>query len=82
MTGPFMDNGNGSDVKVAPLTDEEYLWEPVPNCRSVRRRADGPGPGATLLTGTGDWGRDAPLATGRPLEPPDGVLGLLSLSCR
>lgn len=26
------------------MTDEEYFWEPVPSCWSVRRRADGPGP--------------------------------------
>jgi hypothetical protein len=27
--------------RMAGLTDTEYLWEPVPNCRTVRRRADG-----------------------------------------
>jgi hypothetical protein len=30
------------------LTDEEYLWEPVPGCWSIRGRTDGPGPRATL----------------------------------
>lgn len=59
MVGPVMDSGNGTDVEVGPMTDEEYLWEPVPACWSVRRRAVGPGPRATLLTGLGDWGRDA-----------------------
>lgn len=41
------------------MTDEEYFWEPVPGCWSIRRRKDGPGSRATLLAGTGDWGRDA-----------------------
>ncbi|WP_392876149.1 DinB family protein [Streptomyces sp. LN499] len=59
MTGPVMDSGNGTDVEVASMTDEEYLWEPVPDCWSVRRRAAGPGPGATVLVGAGDWGRDS-----------------------
>ncbi|MEV7522796.1 DinB family protein [Streptomyces sp. NPDC091371] len=59
MSGPVMDSGDGSDTKVGPMTDEEYLWEPVADCWSVRRRADGPGPRATLLAGAGDWGRDA-----------------------
>ncbi|MFH8974357.1 DinB family protein [Streptomyces sp. NPDC017890] len=57
--GPVMDSGDGSRTPVSRLTDEEYFWEPVPGCWSVRRRADGPGPHATLLTGAGDWGRDA-----------------------
>lgn len=34
------------------MTDEEYFWEPVPGCWSIRRRTDGPGPRATLLAGT------------------------------
>ena len=53
LTGPVRDSGNGSPVEVGLMTDEEYLWEPVPECSSVRRRADGPGPSATYLTGTG-----------------------------
>ncbi|MEU0600995.1 DinB family protein [Streptomyces sp. NPDC006393] len=59
MTGPVVDSGDATGVEVGPMTDEEYLWEPVPGCWSVRRRSDGPGPRATLLTGAGDWGRDA-----------------------
>ncbi|MEV5974172.1 DinB family protein [Streptomyces sp. NPDC051921] len=59
LNGPVMNSGNGTDVRVGPITDAEYLWEPVPDCWSVRRREAGPGPRATLLTGTGDWGRDA-----------------------
>ncbi|MEV7182448.1 DinB family protein [Kitasatospora sp. NPDC093679] len=59
MAGPVMDSGNGTDVAVGPMTDDEYLWEPVPDCWSVRRRSDGPGARATELAGAGDWGRDA-----------------------
>ncbi|NXY98806.1 DinB family protein [Streptomyces sp. BR123] len=72
MSGPVMDSGDGSRTQVgAPLTDEEYLWEPVPDCWSVRRRSDGPGPRATFLAGagSGDWGRDA-AAYPHPWPPP------------
>jgi hypothetical protein len=69
LTGPVMDSGNGTDIEVGPLTDEEYLWEPVPDCWSVRRRTEGPGPRATVLTGTGDWGRDTTSAL-HPFPPP------------
>ena len=37
--------------RLASLTDEQYLWEPVPGCWSVRRRADGRGNSAV---GAGD----------------------------
>ncbi|MFD5778618.1 DinB family protein [Streptomyces sp. NPDC126933] len=69
MTGPVMDSGNGTDVQVGAMTDEEHLWEPVPDCWSVRRRPDGPGPRATLLAGRGGWGRDAAPAP-HPSPPP------------
>ncbi|MFF1846143.1 DinB family protein [Streptomyces sp. NPDC058232] len=69
MTGPVMDSGNGTDVEVVSMTDEEYLWEPVPGCWSVRRRAAGPGPGATVLVGAGDWGRDSAQPP-HPVPPP------------
>jgi hypothetical protein len=59
MTGPVMDSGDGTEIGVHPMTDEEFFWEPVPGCWSVRRRTNGPGPGASLLAGTGEWGRDA-----------------------
>ncbi|OIK04779.1 DinB family protein [Streptomyces monashensis] len=69
LTGPVMDSGDGTDTRVEPLTDDEYFWEPVPGCWSVRRRADGPGPRATLLAGGGTWGRDA-AAYPHPWPPP------------
>lgn len=59
LTGPFLDSGDGSEIPVSPMTDAEYHWPPVPGHWSVRRRADGPGPRATHLAGTGEWGRDA-----------------------
>ncbi|MBT2409317.1 DinB family protein [Streptomyces sp. ISL-12] len=61
LTGPVMDSGDGSETAVGPLTDAEYLWEPVPGCWSVRRRADGPGARGEFLAGaaSGEWGRDA-----------------------
>jgi hypothetical protein len=68
MTGPEVDSGTGSPVPVLAMTDDEYLWEPVPGCWSVRRRADGPGPGATVLRGAGEWGRDS--AEQHPYPPP------------
>ncbi|MEE1825688.1 DinB family protein [Streptomyces sp. BE20] len=69
LAGPVMDSGNGTDVPVGPLTDDEYLWEPVPGCWSVRRHADGPGERAALLVGPGTWGRDASPAP-HPVPPP------------
>jgi hypothetical protein len=69
MTGPEVDSGNGSPVPVQPLTSAEYLWEPVQGSWSVRRRADGPGPGATWLVGAGEWGRDG-YRDKEPYPPP------------
>jgi hypothetical protein len=66
--GTAVDSGNGTPVPVTPMTDEEYLWEPVPGCWSIRRRAGGPGSRATLLVGAGDWARDS--ATPHPEPPP------------
>lgn len=62
LTGPDMDSGDGVRIAVPPLTDAEYLWEPAPGAWSVRRKVDGPGAGATVLVGAGEWGRDG----GRP----------------
>jgi DinB superfamily len=59
MTGPESDSGNGSPVPVEAMTDEEYQWAPVPGAWSVRRHADGPSAGATVLRGAGEWGRDS-----------------------
>ena len=44
--------------RLVGLTDEEYLWEPVPGCWSIRRKSEGPAPGALELVGAGEWGRD------------------------
>jgi hypothetical protein len=41
---------NQARPRLAGLTDEEYRWEPVPGCWSVRPRA------GTELLGTGDYG--------------------------
>ncbi|MCX4749429.1 DinB family protein [Kitasatospora sp. NBC_01287] len=69
MAGPVLNSGNGVEVAVGPMTDAEHRWEPVPDCWSIRRHADGPGVGATLLVGAGDWGRDS--APGpHPVPPP------------
>ncbi|MGW4563478.1 DinB family protein [Streptomyces sp. NPDC004561] len=69
LSGPVMDSGDGARTEVAAMTDDEYLWEPVTGCWSVRRRSDGPGPRATLLAGAGSWGRDA-AAYPHPWPPP------------
>ncbi|MFE7353477.1 DinB family protein [Streptomyces sp. NPDC057543] len=69
LTGPVVDSGDGTDVPAGPMTDEECLWEPVPDCWSVRPRSGGPGPHATLLTGAGNWGRDA-TPFPHPFPPP------------
>ncbi|MGW7423962.1 DinB family protein [Streptomyces sp. NPDC054813] len=41
-----------AQVRLTGLGDEEYLWEPVPGCWSVRRREEATTPGAY---GLGDW---------------------------
>jgi hypothetical protein len=69
MMGPEADSGTGTPIPVTPMSDEEYRWEPVPGCWSVRRRADGPGPGANVLRGAGEWGRDSAEPT-HPYPPP------------
>ena len=69
MMGPEADSGTGTPIPVAPMSDEEYRWEPVPGCWSVRRHADGPGQGATVLRGAGEWGRDSAEPT-HPYPPP------------
>lgn len=58
LAGPTMNSGDDEPVPVPPMTDEEYLWEPVPNAWSIRRRTDGPARSALELVGAGDWGRD------------------------
>jgi len=68
MTGPDGDSGNGLRTAIPPMTDEEYQWEPVPGCWSVRRRESGPGPRATELIGAGEWGLDS--AWPPPWPPP------------
>jgi hypothetical protein len=69
LAGPTVDSGNGVFIDVIPMTDDEYLWEPVADCWSVRPRAAGPGPRAASLAGAGDWGRDA-APSPHPWPPP------------
>jgi hypothetical protein len=69
MLGPEVDSGNGTPIAVEQMFNDEYLWEPVPGCWSVRPRKDGPGPGATLLRGAGEWGRDS-AEPSHPYPPP------------
>jgi hypothetical protein len=74
MAGPDVDSGDGENVAVAPMTDDEYLWEPAPNCWSIRLRSIGPGPGATVLVGAGDWGIDNARPSA-PWPPPITTIG-------
>ncbi|QIY76086.1 DinB family protein [Streptomyces sp. RLB1-33] len=41
-----------AQVRLTGLGDEEYLWEPVPDCWSIRRRGDAATPRAF---GPGEW---------------------------
>lgn len=41
-----------AEVRLRGLGDEEYLWEPVPGCWSIRRRGDATTPRAF---GPGEW---------------------------
>jgi len=41
-----------AEVRLTGLGDEEYLWEPVPGCWSIRRRGEARTPRAF---GPGDW---------------------------
>ena len=41
-----------AQVRLAGLGDEEYLWEPVPDCWSIRRRGEATTPRAF---GPGEW---------------------------
>ncbi|MFD8001589.1 DinB family protein [Streptomyces mirabilis] len=41
-----------AQVRLAELGDEEYLWEPVPGCWSIRRRGEAATPRAF---GPGEW---------------------------
>ncbi|HEY1574256.1 MAG TPA: DinB family protein [Pseudonocardiaceae bacterium] len=66
MSGPDLDSGNGVRIPVAPMADDEYLWEPVAGCWSIRRRTEQPGPGATVLAGAGEWRRDGGPPPARP----------------
>jgi hypothetical protein len=68
IAGPAVDSGDGEQVAVPAMTDDEYLWEPVPASWSIRRRADGPGVGATKLIGAGEWGWDG--GSPHPWPPP------------
>jgi hypothetical protein len=49
IAGPTGNSGDGRSIDIIAMTDDEYLWEPVPHYWSIRRCAGGPGPGATVL---------------------------------
>ncbi|HEX5117740.1 MAG TPA: DinB family protein [Pseudonocardiaceae bacterium] len=66
MSGPDLDSGNGVRIPVSPMTDDEYLWEPVARCWTLRRRTEQPGPDATMLVGAGEWRRDGGPPPDRP----------------
>ena len=68
LSGPTSDSGDGDPVPIPVLTDEEYHWEPVPDCWSIRPKPQGPASGATVLVGAGEWGRDG--GRPRPYPPP------------
>ncbi|WP_213814969.1 DinB family protein [Glaciihabitans sp. dw_435] len=68
MTGPSGNSGDGASIPVPPMTDDEYLWEPVDGCWSLRRRDGEWGRGAVVLVGSGEWGRDG--APSAPWPPP------------
>lgn len=70
MAGPTMNSGDDQAVPVPSMSDEEYLWEPVPSAWSIRRRSDGPASSALELVGAGDWGRDRSPDSPRPLPFP------------
>jgi hypothetical protein len=72
LRGPVVDSGDGNEVPVTPLTDAEHRWEPLPGTWSVRPKTDGPGPGATVLVGAGQWGRDG----GRPHPHPPPITAI------
>ena len=40
------------EARLAGLTDEEYFWEPVPRCRSLRPRGQ---TASAMPIGKGDW---------------------------
>ena len=42
LAGPEGDSGTGVPIEIPPMTDDEYLWEPVPNCWSIRPRTAQP----------------------------------------
>jgi hypothetical protein len=69
LAGPLFDSGNGTPIETPAMTDDEYFWEPVPDCWSIRRRAEGPGPGAAVLVGAGEWCRDSGVPEHRSSPP-------------
>lgn len=57
-------------LRLTGLGDEEFRWEPVPGCWSVRRRAEATTPGAY---GPGEWVLDK----GAPDIPPSEYTGVV-----
>ncbi|MEU6140052.1 DinB family protein [Streptomyces sp. NPDC047081] len=55
LLGQFDHAREMAEVRLTGLGDEEFLWEPVPGCWSLRRRADAVTPRAF---GPGEWVMD------------------------
>jgi hypothetical protein len=67
-TGVLLDllatSADMSRERLASLTDDEYLWSPVPDCWTLRRRGDPTA--APNAYGPGEWLIDADEAVGDP----------------
>jgi hypothetical protein len=65
-------------ARLEGLTDDEFFWEPVPRCWTVRRRRDGE---ISIFNGRGEWIYD--YAIPDPEPPPFTTIGwrLIHIAC-